>query len=234
MTKRKFLQQEIDDYQKAMGPYDALAEVFNQSLDSAKAGTPYAYRAPSGAGWYVTKGAKGDGGLQMRTSAEAAAVGVAASEEYSGLYPTAQKTVQTGWKGVQKEQIDPETGQKYMTTVAEPVYKTVESGYMAVQGVGRDLDEGDLAGIKDGQFIADPSANKILPIFPNAPDPTKFSNGPPSFTKSEERTLNGEQTFTEMDRNSKGLLDRIKAQDEWRPSANSNLGLLQKVLQGKA
>ena len=76
-------------------------------------------------------------------------------------------------------------------------------------------------------------AGAVMPLFPNAPNPADYSNGAPDFTKSEERTLKGEQSFTEMDRNSKGLLDRIKSQEDWRPFADSNLGLLQKVMQGK-
>ena len=238
MTKRKFLQQEIDDYQRAMGPYDALAETFNQSLASAKGGTTYVYN--NGGVHYLTDGASGEG-LKMKTSHDyqtdsRAGAGQGAVVTSANPLPGAFRgapdgRVITGWKA------EPYDNGESIAYRPVPIYSTPGAGQIGVMAkyVDEDGNYGQRLIYEEGGGVptATGSTGAVMPLFPNAPNPSDYSNGAPDFTKSEERTLKGEQSFTEMDRNSKGLLDRIKAQEDWRPFADSNLGLLQKVMQGK-
>jgi hypothetical protein len=213
--KRKFLQQEIDDYQKDMGPYDALAEVFNKTLESAKAGTTYVYQ--TGGGSYLTDGASGDG-LKMKTSHD-----YQSGTGGLGAVQTTGGPVVTGWNRTSVRVGGRGGGTRIVET---PIYANAGPGQIGVVGQeGHDSESGS------GYAPRTPGA--VLPLFPTAPNAADYSNGAPEFTRGQERTLKGEQTFTEMDRSSKGLLDRIKGQDEWRPYADSGLGLLQKVMQGK-
>lgn len=227
MTKRKFLQQEIDDYQKAMGPYDALAEVFNQSLASAKAGTTYVYN--NGGVHYLTDGASGEG-LKMKTSHDYE-LDYSGGPAQPGSVGVTNGQVITGWKA------EPYDNGESIAYRPVPIYSTPGAGQIGVMAkyVDEDGNYGQRLIYEEGGGVptATGSTGAVMPLFPNAPNPADYSNGAPDFTKSEERTLKGEQSFTEMDRNSKGLLDRIKSQEDWRPFADSNLGLLQKVMQGK-